>query len=87
MYNYLVEKPAIFTEQGQVDFIKVRDKVNELLNLAGAFNIMKALKPVCGDGWYMIALVDRLVELGEIRELTGPDVCGQDRVFVGKRSC
>jgi len=32
MYNYLVEKPKIFTEQGQKEFLKVRDRAKKLLN-------------------------------------------------------
>jgi len=31
MYNYLAEKPKIFTETGQVEFLKVRDNVNSLV--------------------------------------------------------
>lgn len=30
-YNYLSEKNKIFTEQGQREFIKVRDRANQLL--------------------------------------------------------
>jgi hypothetical protein len=29
-----------------------------------------------------MALLDRLVELKEIREVSGNNVCGQDRIFV-----
>jgi hypothetical protein len=36
-----------------------------------------------GDTWDMLACMDRLVELGEIREVTmNGDVAGQHRVFV-----
>lgn len=80
MYNYIEEKPKIFTEKGQVDFLKTRDKVKGLLKIAGAFNITHVT--VSGDGWLAMAYVDRLVELGEIKELTSQDVRGQDRVFV-----
>ena len=31
MYNYQQEKQNIFTENGQVMFMKIRDKVNSLL--------------------------------------------------------
>ena len=82
MYNYLVEKPKIFTEQGQEEFIKVRDRAKRLLNEAGAFKMFSALEDVSGDVWTMMAYVDRLVELGEIREITNGNVSGQDRVFV-----
>lgn len=43
------------------------------------------VRGVTGDSWEMMARVDRLVELGEIREITGSNVAGQDRVFVEAR--
>jgi hypothetical protein len=83
MYNYQTEKPKIFTEQGQADFLKTRDSAEKLLSIAGAFNIMKVL--VTGDQWLAMAYIDRLVELGEIRELTDSNVRGQDRVFISAK--
>ena len=79
VYQYHKEKPKIFTEKGQVDFLKTRDKVKELLDLAGAFRITNVT--VAGDGWLAMAYVDRLVELKEIKELTLPSDRGQDRGF------
>jgi hypothetical protein len=35
-----------------------------------------------GDSWTMLACMDRLVELGEIREVPQSGVAGQDRIFV-----
>ena len=83
-YLYENEKPKILTDEGQRTFLKVRDKANQLLNEAGAFEMFKSLKGVTGDTWTMMAYIDRLVELGEIREITGPNVAGQNRVFVRK---
>jgi hypothetical protein len=85
MYSYDAEKHKIFIDEGQRRFLKVRDEANRLLDEAGAFKIFKALKGISGDTWEMMAHVDRLVELGEIIEITGPNVAGQDRVFVSKR--
>jgi hypothetical protein len=82
MYNYLVEKHKIFTDDGQREFLKVRDQVQFLLKEAGAFKVFSALKGISGDSWLMMAYIDRMVELNEIREITGPAVAGQDRVFV-----
>ncbi len=83
MYNYYEQRPKIFTEEGQIDFLKTRDKVRELLKVAGAFSITHVM--VSGDGWLAMAYVDRLVELGEIKELTPKDVMGQHRVFTERR--
>ena len=82
MYNYNEEKHKIFTEEGQREFIKVRDRAKKLLDEGGAFKMFSALKDISGDAWQMMAYVDRLVELGEIREITENEVAGQNRVFV-----
>lgn len=79
MYNYENEKSKIFTDDGQKDFIKIRDKVKILLDDAGAFMMEKIF--ITGNTWTMLACVDRLVELGEIIELT-TNGAGQHRVFV-----
>ena len=82
MYNYLEEKHKIFTDEGQREFLKVRDRAKKLLNEAGAFKMFSALKAITCDSFQMMAYVDRLVELGEIREITPNNVLGQERVFV-----
>lgn len=81
-YRYENERPKLFTEEGQRDFLKVRDEVDRLLRLAGAVQMGKLLGIVSGDSWVALARIDRLVELGELREVTGSNVAGQDRVFV-----
>lgn len=82
MYNYQTEKQKIFTEEGQEMFLKIRDKVQHLLEQSGAVMMQNAISGVTGDSWQMLACVDRLVELKEIREITGNNVAGQHRVFV-----
>jgi len=78
-YDYAREKPALFTEQGQVDFLTIRDGAKELIRKAGA---VRADKVMFGDSWFCMAALDRLVELHELREITGDNVMGQHRVFV-----
>lgn len=41
-YDYLTQRPELFTEQGQVRFIRVRDRVQCLLKEAGAFRLEEA---------------------------------------------
>lgn len=82
MYKYEDIRPKLFTEKAQKDFLKVRDNVSALLSVSDCFRLQSALKGLYGDSWLQIAFVDRLVELGEIREITGEGVSGQDRVFV-----
>jgi len=85
MYVYEEQKPKLFTDEGQRQFIKVRDHVHQLLKSAGAVRMQEAIRPITGDCWTSMAYVDRLVELGEIRELELADVWGQYRVFVAAK--
>jgi hypothetical protein len=81
MYNYATERPGLFTEEGQKTFLKIRDNVKKLIEAAGAVSMIKAMSE-SGDGWFLMACVDRLVELGEIKELRYGPCAGQHRVFV-----
>jgi hypothetical protein len=81
-YEYEKEKPWLFTDEGQRLLMKARDQVGELLKQAGAFRAFSALKGIpYGDSDKALAILDRLVELDIIREVTR-DSKGQDRVFV-----
>lgn len=83
MYNYADCKSDILTDDGQRLFLRIRDWVQKNLKVAGAVRMEEILKAAgSGDSWTMLACVDRLVELGEIREITQEKVAGQHRVFV-----
>jgi len=84
-YDYNKLKAASFTDKGQRNLLKVRDAANECFEQAGAFmmfSVLGGIANTAADTWEMMSYVDRLVELGEIREVTGPSVMGQHRVFV-----
>jgi hypothetical protein len=86
MYNYQEIKPRLFSDEGQRLFLKVRDKVNGLLKVAGAFQMQEAIQGFTGSNWEMIACVDRMVELGEIMELLHKqEPLGQYRVFTSTK--
>jgi len=81
-YVYEVEKPWLFTDEGQRCLMQTRDQADELLRTKGAFTAFSVLEGVAyGDTWKARAILDRLVELGIIREVPR-DCRGQDRVFV-----
>ena len=66
-------------------FLKMRDFIQRTLKTAGAVRSSEAFGASGGgDTWLMTACLDRMVELGEIKELTGPEVWGQHRVFVSR---
>ncbi len=86
MYNYQTEKPKLLTDEGQRTLIKVRDYVLKTLEIAGAITMGRAMSAAGGgDSWTMMAYVDRLVELGDIREIRQGNTAGQDRIFVATR--
>lgn len=82
MYNYAESKRNIFTDEGQRLFLAIRDKTEKLLKDAGAARCQEMVAGNTGSSWDMLACVDRMVELGEICEITASGVRGQDRVFV-----
>lgn len=82
MYSYEQERGALFTHEGQLMLLSIRDNVFRLCDEAGAVRMDKAIANEVGSSWMMLACVDRLVEIGELMELTGPGTPGQHRVFV-----
>lgn len=83
MYSYQTQKPNLFTDDGQRMFLKVRDRSKKLLEESGAFMLGNVIRDCGGgDSWNMLACVDRLMELGEIREIEQGNTPTQCRVFV-----
>jgi hypothetical protein len=81
-YDYARERPKIFTEDGQVMFLKMRDNAKRLIKLSGAATANNIMHGVTGDSWGMLACIDRLVELKEILEVPNTlSRAGQHRIF------
>lgn len=86
MYKYNEVKGRLFSDEGQRMFLKVRDFVQDALKRTGAVRMQEAIGAAGGgDSWTMLACVDRMVELGELREVTTSNVAGQHRVFVSTK--
>ncbi len=79
-YEYDKEKLVLFTDEGQKIFLKARSKIFKMLDESGAFLLANAM--YTGNPWLYIACIDRMVELGEIVEVTEKGCCSQDRAFV-----
>ena len=86
-YDYATERPFVFSEEGQKTFLAIRDRATYLLAQAGAVRCHELLATSAGDSWHILACVDRLIELGELRELPQSGVMGQFRVFVRGKEC
>lgn len=82
-YTYEEHRNFVFTEEGQELFLKIRDKIKELLDVSGACRVGNVINNISGDTWNKLACIDRLSELGEIREIIDPNSSmGQHRVLV-----
>jgi hypothetical protein len=84
MYKYEEIRPRIFEEQNQEQFLKIRDNAQRLLRKAGAVQLGAIIRGSTGDSWIALACVDRLLELGEIKEIP-TEGAAQHRVFVSPR--
>jgi hypothetical protein len=86
MYSYEHEREALFTEQGQLVLLAVRDAAKFLIGLAGAARMQEIMdeavrKLGAFDTWTFTAALNRLVEINDLRELP-TNGWGQYRVFV-----
>lgn len=82
MYDYQNERPHVFTDAGQRQFLQVRDFCRRALEFSEAVSAGKLMSAAgSGDSWKMMACVDRLVELGEIREVGKAGNAWQARIF------
>lgn len=85
MYDYQTERMELFTDEGQRLFLKIRDHIRACLRQAGAVRMQEAISGNSGSSWTLLACVDRMVELEELRELQQERCPGQYRVFVARR--
>ena len=68
-YNYDTERKHLFSEDGMEVLLPIRDRVKSLLRTAGAFTVNKAMEGLSGSSWTMLAALDYLVSIGELKEL------------------
>jgi hypothetical protein len=83
MYTYQVYRSQVLTEEGQIMLPKIRDNAKRLIQEAGAASFRKIISVADGDICDMLACVDRLVELQEIREVSNSySSASHDRIFI-----
>ena len=69
-YSYEKERSNLFTDEGVRMLLQIREKVQRLLTVAGCFRVGNAISGVTGDTWLMLACLDYIAELGEIKLVT-----------------
>ena len=85
MYSYKEQRKEIFTESGVSMLLKMRDNINKKLDVAGAVRAGEAMENISGDTWVMLAILDYLIEINELVEVTQKMECrGQDKIFTRK---
>ncbi len=66
-YRYEAERPWLFTEEGATELIRARDKILAAAKQNGCIRAGEAFKHMhAGDSWKNLAILDRLVELGDL---------------------
>ena len=86
MYKYEEQRSTIFSDEGQRMFLEIRDRAQKMFTTSGAAKLENMISGTSGDTFMMLACIDRLVELGEIKEIPTTGIArAQDRVFVSKR--
>ena len=82
-YSYHKERQEVFTEHGQVMFLRIRDGVKKALAETGALTVETAMDFAGGGSTFtMLACIDRLKELGEIEILQRNGQLSQYNVIV-----
>jgi len=83
-YRYEDYKDFTFNDAGQRALLRVRDFAFKVTKQAGCVRCEELMNQAqFGDQWQRLSIVDRLVELGDIMEVSlAKPVAGQDRLFV-----
>lgn len=81
-YVYQNYRHTVFSEEGSIMLLKIRDAAKDHIAKAGAVRCDKLLNAAgAGDTWSMLACVDRLVEMGDMIEIPQARCAGQHRIF------
>lgn len=71
MYSYEEQKAWLFTDEGSRAFTRIRDVFLNMAHETGAARagmIFEAARcGPSGDSWQIMAILDRMVELGDVR--------------------
>lgn len=81
IYEYQDWRSDLFTEEGQIIFLQIRDNVRRLLKESGAFKHTYAYRNITSDNYTMAACIDRLLELKEIILVSPPNTGWPERIF------
>jgi len=81
VYKYEDRRSYVFTERGVPQLMRIKDRANRLIREAGAAKLGNIIADETGCSWDLLACVDYLVELGNMKEIKR-DCMAQNRVFI-----
>lgn len=81
-YKYEDHRSAVFTDDGQRMLLKIRDRAFKLIDESGCAMVANIISGSAGDSWHMLACIDRLVEIRELREVEYGPCAGQYKIYV-----
>ena len=84
-YDYKTQKQFVFTDEGQKMLLKFRDQAREHIERSGAVCYAAITAGTGGGSWDILACVDRLVELGDLRRITPELSYAGDEVYVSNK--
>ena len=84
-YSYQIQRPFVFTEKGQEMLLAMRDIARQHIEQSGAVCYAAITRVHSGSRWDILACVDRLIELGDLRRLDNIWGGTQDDVFISSK--
>lgn len=87
-YRYEDYKDFTFTDEGQRELIKTRDYAFRMCKEAGCVRALEMINQMGSvSSWNRMAVIDRLVELGDLKEvLQSVQHAWQYKIFVKARN-
>lgn len=83
-YSFETEKKNLRSDAGQLAIVATAFRAKDACAVAGAVTMAALISGMVGvsDSWGQLAVVDRLCEIGYLREVRqAGDVAGQHRIF------
>lgn len=81
-YKYDTYKQFVYTDKGSRVFLSIYQQFQRIVISSGAVTLGKLIDGFTGDNFEVMACADRLIELGEAKEVTPIGTAWQDRVIV-----
>lgn len=69
MYRYVNARENVFTAEGVKMLMRIRKNIEVMAKVSGVVTVERAISGCTGDNYLMLACIDLLKELGEVKEI------------------